>query len=80
MMSIVMQNYSNYHIVVIDDGSTDETGEHITNFLLKQTKIPPERYYIERNTEQKKAMPNLRRAAMSLCHPEEIFLIIDGDD
>lgn len=49
MMSIVMQNYSNYHIVVIDDGSTDETGEHITNFLLKQTKIPPEKYYIERN-------------------------------
>lgn len=24
--SIVMQNYTNYHLVVIDDASTDDTG------------------------------------------------------
>jgi len=25
-------------------------------------------------------MPNLRRAANQLCQPEEIYLIVDGDD
>jgi hypothetical protein len=27
-----------------------------------------------------KAMPNLRTAAKEHCRPEEIFLIVDGDD
>lgn len=31
--SIVMQNYSNYHIVVMDDGSTDGTGDLILQYL-----------------------------------------------
>ena len=26
------------------------------------------------------AMPNLRMAAKQYCKPEEIFLIVDGDD
>ena len=29
MRSIVMQEYKNYHIVFIDDASTDGTGEEI---------------------------------------------------
>ena len=33
-----------------------------------------------RNSEQKRAMPNLRRAAKEFCKPYEIFLIVDGDD
>ena len=31
--SIIMQNYSNYHIVIIDDASTDLTGQLIKNHL-----------------------------------------------
>lgn len=34
-----MQNYSNYHIVVIDDASTDGTGELISAILKDQTKL-----------------------------------------
>lgn len=33
-----------------------------------------------RNEVKKNAMPNLRRAANEFCKPEEIYLIVDGDD
>jgi glycosyltransferase involved in cell wall biosynthesis len=38
--SIIGQNYTNYHIVVIDDGSTDNTGQRIQQYLISQTKVP----------------------------------------
>jgi len=75
-----MQEYNNYHIVVIDDASTDKTGKLISDFLGSQNKVPSNRYQIITNTEQKMAMYNLRRAAMEFCQPQEIFMIVDGDD
>ena len=48
--SIVMQNYSNYHIVVIDDASNDGTGDLINDFMDKQSMLPKERYWLIRNT------------------------------
>jgi glycosyltransferase involved in cell wall biosynthesis len=78
--SIVMQDYKNYHIVVIDDASDDNTGGLINNYLASQLKINNTQYRIIRNTAQLKAMPNLRSAAKSHCRPEEIFLVVDGDD
>ena len=76
-----MQEYKNYHIVFIDDASTDGTGEQIKKFLLtNQAKIPSERFTVVKNEERKMAMPNLRMAAKQYCKPEEIFLIVDGDD
>lgn len=58
-----MQEYGNYHIVIIDDASTDKTGELIADFLNQQNKIPRDRYQVITNSEQKLAMVNLRRAA-----------------
>lgn len=59
-----MQEYKNYHIVFIDDASTDGTGEQVEQYLLtKQTKVPSERFKVIKNSEQKRAMPNLRMAA-----------------
>jgi glycosyltransferase involved in cell wall biosynthesis len=80
MRTIIMQDYSNYHIVFIDDASTDRTGEQVAEFMANQTKVPPERFLLVRNEEQLRAMPNLRRAAREFCKPYEIFMIIDGDD
>lgn len=31
--SIAMQDYSNYHVVIIDDASDDQTGQLIQTFL-----------------------------------------------
>jgi glycosyltransferase involved in cell wall biosynthesis len=75
-----MQNYTNYHIVLIDDASTDGTGKQIETYLANQTKINSSQYTIIINKEQKRAMPNLRNAALNYCKSEEIFLIVDGDD
>ena len=33
MNSIIKQNYSNYKVVVIDDASTDGTGEAISSYV-----------------------------------------------
>jgi len=39
LRSILMQNYTNYHIVIIDDASTDQTGKLIKKYLEEQTII-----------------------------------------
>jgi glycosyltransferase involved in cell wall biosynthesis len=80
MKSIIMQDYTNYHVVFIDDASTDHTGDQVEQFLQQQTRLPPERYVVIKNKEQKRAMPNLRMAAREYCQPQDIFLIVDGDD
>ena len=78
--SVLMQDYKNYHIVFIDDASTDGTGDEIEKYLINQVKVPPEQYVVIKNKVQTRAMPNLRMAATDYCKPEDIFIIIDGDD
>ena len=75
-----MQDYKNFHIVVIDDASTDNTGTLIKTYLINQKYVSADRYQVLTNSFQMKAMPNLRNAALHHCRPEEIFLIVDGDD
>lgn len=59
-----MQDYQNYHIVVIDDASTDGSGAAILKFLEKESNIERERYQVAFNQERKMAMFNLRKAAL----------------
>lgn len=78
--SILVQEYSNYHIIFIDDASTDSTATDVIQILTTQNKLPPNQYTIIRNTQQMKAMHNLRTAALNYCQPQDIFMVIDGDD
>lgn len=48
--SILMQDYTNYRFIVIDDGSVDGTGDLISRYLSSQTKVPKSRYTIEIHT------------------------------
>jgi glycosyltransferase involved in cell wall biosynthesis len=50
MNSIIMQEYSNYHVVFIDDASTDSTYNDINLLLARQQKLPSSQYTIIRNT------------------------------
>jgi len=48
--------------------------------MKDQTIVPPERYQIVINEEQRLSMFNQRRAANEFCQPEEIMMVVDGDD
>lgn len=65
-----MQNYQNYHIVVIDDASTDGTGAEIKTYLEKQTKIKPESYKVIQNEKNVGNSMNARKAALEECLPQ----------
>jgi glycosyltransferase involved in cell wall biosynthesis len=51
--SIIMQDYLNYHFIVIDNASTDKTGTLMEEELLKQKKVPSSNYKIIKNNERK---------------------------
>lgn len=78
--SIVQQRYENYHIVIIDDASTDGTGEGILEFLKDQSQLKEDRFTFIKNKDRVMAMSNLRRAASEMCKKDDIFMIVDGDD
>jgi len=65
--SILLQNYSNYRVVIIDDHSTDGTGDLLEKFMAGQSKLAPEQYVVVRNSKKMKAMANIRKAAMDYC-------------
>ena len=64
-----MQQYSNFHVVIIDDKSEDGTGSLITKYLDSQQILPSVKYQIIINTDQRMAMQNLRTAAKEHCKP-----------
>lgn len=77
--SILMQDYSNYHIVFIDDASDDETGR-LMQLYARDHQISEEKLKIIINGNRTMAMPNLYRSAQEFCKPYEIYMIVDGDD
>ena len=79
MQTIFYQKYDNYHIVFIDDASTDETLAATKKYVEEQ-KFDPKRIVFIRNEEKRFATYNLRLAAYDYCHSQEVFVIVDGDD
>lgn len=83
--SIVQQNYSNYHVVIIEDASTDKTPQLIDQHVDKVKREWESRgktidIAVIHNQQQQRAMSNLRAAALHHCKPHEIFVVVDGDD
>jgi glycosyltransferase involved in cell wall biosynthesis len=70
--SAISQNYDNYKIIYVDDMSTDGSYD----------KLPKddERVVVIRNEVRKTALENLHNAIMNHCDPEDIVVILDGDD
>ncbi len=48
--------------------------------MNSQKKLDPSKYLLVKNRKQMKAMYNLRNAANTYCNPQDIFIIVDGDD
>ena len=81
--SLLTQEYSNYRVLVIDDASPDSTGEILRGYLSGNPvyqNMLDNRVQIQINKERKMALPNILDAAKNFCKPEELFMVLDGDD
>ena len=75
-----MQDYQNYHFVIVDDGSVDGTSQVIKGVLESQEKIPKENYEVITHTERSYSLSNIRNASKNFCKEEDIIIVVDGDD
>lgn len=46
--SIFQQDYKNYHLVYVNDASTDGTGDYVKSYM-EENEIPAEKYTIINN-------------------------------
>jgi glycosyltransferase involved in cell wall biosynthesis len=75
--SLVNQNYSNYHIIYIDDCSTDDTGNLVCDYI--QERCLEDRITLICNLENRGAVANHYDAIHS-CQDSDIIINVDGDD
>lgn len=73
--SIVAQTYTNWELVICDDGSTDRTYEILDDLL---TKLGPERSVLLRNDENRRLAYSLNRCLRAASG--EFMARMDGDD
>lgn len=73
--SVLSQNYNNYHIIVINDCSTDNSSNIMSDFVNSSNKIT----YIE-NKERMYPMYNHQNAIFNYCDKDDIVVHLDGDD
>lgn len=70
--SLVSQKYDNFEMIFVDDMSTDGSYEKLPH--------DDDRALIIKNTVRKTALENLHNAIMDHCDPDDIVVIVDGDD
>ena len=75
-----MQDYTNYHFTIIDDGSVDGTATLIKSFLESQEKVNRSQYEIVTHTERTFSLSSIRNASKNYCKGEDIIVVVDGDD
>jgi len=76
--SVFAQQYDNYHLIYIDDCSTDNTFELVVNYV-KQSDCA-HKVTLIKNNERKGAMSNQYHAIHTYAQPGDIVVILDGDD
>ena len=66
MLSIMQQDYQNYHIVFLDDDSDDGNTEQTIEFM-KRIKFPKNRIRYVQNSRRMFATYNIVNAAFKFC-------------
>jgi hypothetical protein len=77
--SIFTQNYSNYKVIVINDASTDGSGDTYRRYFEFYGIDPAHYTYIE-NSVRVTAVENIYMASTKHCGRDEIVVTIDADD
>lgn len=70
--SLMSQKYDNFQVIFVDDCSTDGSFD----------KLPKDdsRAIIIKNETRKTALENIHDAIMNHCEPDDIVVLVDGDD
>jgi glycosyltransferase involved in cell wall biosynthesis len=75
--SLCAQEYDNFRALYVDDGSSDQTGALVEQFLADHT--VGHRIRLIRNPVRVGALENLYRL-IHTCDDQEIVILLDGDD
>lgn len=75
--SVFDQNYTNWHLIYMDDCSPDGTGELVKAYVKERGF--EDKVTVVCNKIRRKAMANLY-TAIYMCAPQDIVVILDGDD
>lgn len=79
LKSINAQNYSNYHVYMMDDASTDNSSAAIIQELPKYPRLS-NRLTLLQNKFPIGALGNRDSVTRKFCGPGDIVMDIDGDD
>jgi len=77
LSSIFSQKYSNFHIIYVDDASSDGTASLVESFARKNGFL--DKITLIKN-DKRKGMAYNRFIATNLCNSTDICLAVDGDD
>jgi glycosyltransferase involved in cell wall biosynthesis len=72
-----MQNYPHYHVLYIDDCSTDDTASLVDDYITRHSLA--HKITLIKNNERRCMLQNVC-TAVSCCPDNAIILILDGDD
>ena len=75
--SLCAQEYDNFRAIYVDDGSSDQTGEFVEQFIADHA--VGHRIQLIRNPVRIGALENLYRS-IHACDDQEIVILLDGDD
>lgn len=75
--SVVMQNYSNYRVLYIDDCSTDNTAALVEQYMVENNL--KDTWTLIKNDTWKSQMAN-HYTAVQMCDDDVICVHLDGDD
>ena len=79
ILSVAQQDYSNYTMYIIDDGSTDDTVAVICRTLDTLPKDLQKRFFVIENYVNKGALRNQVETIVDKCG-DDIVMLLDGDD
>ena len=77
LQSIFQQLYDNYHVIYIDDGSSDNTCALVEQYVVEQNK--QNHITIIKNDVRRGALYN-HYTAVHMCNEDDIVINLDGDD